>query len=728
MSLFNDQEKKIRVLLPLPLAGSGYDYLCPPHLSVAEGDFVLVPLGKQTRLGVVWSLNDHDSSVAPEKLKAVIEKLDHPPLPSLSRTFVDWVAKYTLQPLGAVLKMTFSLPEALDPAKPQITYVPPKNLPADFKRTKTRQRVLDVLAASPSLTATDLAQEAAVSPSVIRTMAQQGALTALASEPASPFQTPDWQQKGVTLSADQQQAADQLCAQDGYNVHLLDGVPGAGKTEVYFEAVAKALAQGQQVLVLLPEIALSSQWLTRFKRRFGCEPAVWHSDIGQSKRKATWRAVIRGQASVIVGARSALFLPFKDLGLIIVDEEHDASFKQEDGVIYNGRDMAVVRGQLGKCPVILASATPSLESMVNGWNHRYQVVPLHNRHANRPLPHVETIDLRLDKPERQKWLSPRLIKMIGETVERGEQVMLYLNRRGYAPLTLCRTCGHRMQCPHCTSWLVEHRRTNRLQCHHCGFHSPKPRHCPSCEDEDSFAACGPGVERLSEEVAETFPDLKHVVAASDTITSPTQAAQLIEDIENRHVDILIGTQMMAKGYHFPLLTLVGVIDADLGLAGGDLRAAERTYQLLYQVAGRAGRGEHSGQVYLQTTMPDHPVMQALCDGNRDTFLEAEAKARQTALMPPFGRLAALIVSGEDEILVDDTANTLGRNAPHTPNIQVLGPAPAPLAMIRGRHRRRLLVKADKRTALQPLIRHWLGQITIPRTVRVQIDIDPYSFL
>ncbi len=734
MSLFDDQIQRISVLLPLPLSGT-YDYICPPGMELMDGDFVTVPLGPRERTGVVWDRDPKDTDVPLEKLKPVLEKLDQPPVPDASRIFVDWVARYTLQPQGLVLKMVMSVPGALKDPTPKTAYIINHGSPADMKLTKARQRVLDFMEGMPPLGATDIAREAGVSTSVLKGMAQAGALETVQMTDPSPFQDPDWERAGYELADQQKRAADDLVEktakagnEDGFNVTLLDGVPGSGKTEVYFEAVAKALSLNKQVLVLLPEIALSSQWLSRFKKRFGVEPAVWHSDIGQSKRKQTWRAIIRGKARVVVGARSSLFLPYKDLGLIIVDEEHDASFKQEEGVIYNGRDMAVVRAQMSKCPVVLASATPSLETAVNSWEGRYSNLHMPSRHADVPLPLVKTIDLRLDKPERQKWISPSLITAIKETVERGEQAMLYLNRRGYAPLTLCRSCGHRLQCPNCTSWLVEHRKIGKLQCHHCGYFTRPLKTCPNCESEDNFAACGPGVERLAEEVSETFPNLRFVIAASDTVHTPAQAAELVKTIENHEVDLLIGTQMVAKGYHFPLLTLVGVVDADLGLSGGDLRASERTYQLLYQVAGRAGRADKPGTVMLQTYMPDHPVMKALKLGQRDRFLETEAEARKGAGMPPFGRLAALIVSGEDEVLVDDTANALGRNAPHGQGILALGPAPAPLAMIRGRHRRRLLLKTDKKLPLQAIIKDWLDRTSLHRSVRVQVDIDPYSFL
>jgi primosomal protein N' (replication factor Y) (superfamily II helicase) len=735
LSLFSDQEQRISVLLPLPLRGA-YDYICPPGMTLEKGDFVTVPLGPRERTGVVWDIAPQNPDIATDKLKAVLDKLDQPALPAESLEFVDWVARYTLQPQGSVLKMVMSVPGALKDPTPKPAYIIKSgDEPENVKMTKARQRVLDFMQGMPPLSASVIAHEAGVSASVIKGLGDNGVLQIVHLSDTSPFQDPDWKRTGYDLADQQRTAADDLIAkteqagQDkGFNVTLLDGVPGSGKTEVYFEAVAKALSLNKQVLVLLPEIALSSQWLSRFKKRFGVEPAVWHSDIGQAMRKSTWRAIIRGQAKVVVGARSALFLPYKDLGLIIVDEEHDASFKQEEGVIYNGRDMAVVRAQMGKCPVVLASATPSLETAVNSWEGRYANLHMPARHADVPLPIVKTIDLRLDKPARQKWLSPTLITAIKETVERGEQAMLYLNRRGYAPLTLCRSCGHRLQCPNCTSWLVEHRKIGKLQCHHCGYFTRPLHTCPNCGSEDNFAACGPGVERLAEEVAETFPDIRYVVAASDTVTSPAQAGELVRKVEDHEVDLLIGTQMVAKGYHFPMLTLVGVVDADLGLSGGDLRAGERTYQLLYQVAGRAGRGNKPGTVMLQTFMPDHPVMKALKSGLRDRFLETEANARKTAGMPPFGRLAALIVSGEDEVLVDDAANALGRNAPHGQGLLALGPAPAPLAMIRGRHRRRLLLKTDKSLPIQKIIKDWLDRTSTANSVRIQVDIDPYSFL
>ena len=568
---------------------------------------------------------------------------------------------------------------------------------------------------------------------MVKGLVDAGALLRVPAPGPAPVASPDWRQPGPVLSDGQAEAAAALRRRvgDGFSVSLLEGVTGSGKTEVYFEAIAEALAADRQVLVLLPEIALSAQWLDRFRQRFGAPPVEWHSELGAAARRDGWRAVGEGRAQVVVGARSALFLPFPALGLIVVDEEHDASFKQEEGVVYHGRDMAVVRARLGAIPIVLASATPSLETQANVVAGRYHHLHLPNRHGGAQLPTVELIDLRRYPPSRQSWLSPRLVEAVTATLAAGEQSLLFLNRRGYAPLTLCRRCGYRLQCPHCTAWLVDHRLgvgSARLQCHHCGYLSPRPSVCPACQEQDSFAACGPGVERLAEELTARFPEARIAVMASDTLTSPRAARELVGRMTDRDIDLLVGTQVVAKGHHFPLLTLVGVVDADLGLAGGDLRAAERTFQLLSQVAGRAGRAAHPGQVLLQTYQPEDRVMVALAAGDAERFYAAEAEDRRAAGMPPFGKLAALIVSGPDAEAVDRVAAQLARLAPHDPQIEVWGPAPAALSLLRGQHRRRLLLKTARRVSVQSVLRHWLAQIRPPNSVRIQIDVDPYSFV
>ena len=732
-------ELRTRVLLPLPLAGA-YDYRSGAEADVRPGEFVRVPLGGRYLAGVVW--DGPASSELPEsRLKAIAARLDVPPMPEEMRRFIDWVAAYTMSPPGAVLRMAMSVPAAFEPPRPsfvvrQTDQAPhPDSINPDdrLRLTAARRRVLRELVDQPPRPVAEIARAAGVGTGVVRSLIELGWLELVeAAPPPARIAAPP---AGPVLSADQADAAATLCGKlaQGFSVTLLDGVTGSGKTEVYFEAIAANMAAGRQSLVLLPEIALSAQWFARYQARFGSPPAVWHSEIGQAERRRAWRAVAAGEAAVVVGARSALFLPFARLGLIVIDEEHDPAFKQEDGVIYHARDMAVVRARFAKVPVVLVSATPSLETAQNVERGRYAAVHLPERHGGAALPEIRTIDLRRDPPPRGAFLSPPLREAVQARLAAGEQAMLFLNRRGYAPLTLCRACGHRVTCPNCTSWLVEHRRTGRLLCHHCGHSEARPMSCSACGAADSFVPCGPGVERVAEEAASLFEGARVAIVTSDTIAGPHAAEAFVRRMIAGEIDLLIGTQVIAKGHHFPKLTLVGVVDADLGLTGGDLRASERTYQLLHQVAGRAGRAERPGLALLQTYAPEHPVMKALVGLSRDSaardrFLAAEADERQRAGWPPFGRLAAVIVSGPDAHAVDAVARRLGATAPHGNGVEVLGPAPAPLALLRGRHRRRLLVKARRDADLQGAVGAWLDQVKPPANVRLQIDIEPYSFL
>ena len=734
--------RRVSVLLPLPLGGA-YDYAVPAEMNLAPGDFVIVPLGPREIYGVVWDGNG--GAVSEAKLKPVIEKLDTPKQPRELRRFIDWVASYTLSPQGAVLRMAMSVSTALEPPRPLAGWTisdagraalaasGQNNLNPNSanKITPQRRRMLEAAASLPAMPARELARLGGSGVGVVQGLERLGLLVKVALGQGATLDTPEWRHDGPDLSPEQAKAAASLAdavRRRDFSVTVLDGVTGSGKTEVYFAAIAAALEQGRQTLVLLPEIALGIQFLDRFARRFGVRPAEWHSDLTQAERRATWRAVAEGRAHVVVGARSSLFLPFPDLGLIVIDEEHDTSYKQEDGVIYHARDMGVVRGSLAKIPVVLVSATPSLESVVNVEQGRYRRLHLPERHGVAELAEIRVIDMRRQKLERQRFLAPPLADALTATLGAGEQAMLFLNRRGYAPLTLCRTCGYRFQCAQCTAWLIEHRFVRELRCHHCGYAMPIPTCCPACGEAGGFAACGPGIERLAEEVTARFPAARIAIMASDTMTGPRAAEDLVRGVEDHRVDVLIGTQMMAKGHHFPLLTLVGVIDADLGLSGGDLRAAERTFQLLHQVAGRAGRAERPGLVYLQTYMPEHPVMRALTANDRDRFLAAEADDRRRHDWPPFGRLAALIISGPDDESVDLAAGAFARSAPHMPGIEVLGPAPAPLAVLRGRHRRRFLVKAQRSVNLQAVLHAWLAPVKLPGSIRLQVDVDPYSFL
>ncbi len=713
-------------MLPYPFAGP-FDYRVPADLDPVPGDVVLVPLNRREQVGVVWDAPG-DAGVPDGKLKPIAAILDTPPLPEVSRRFVDWVAAYTLAPPGEVMAMALRLVPGQAHA-PLSGWLPGEAPPE--RLTEARRRVLGVLADGRPRATPALAREAGVGAGVVRGMADAGLLSPVPLPIAAPFAIPDPAHPRPPLSPEQTPAAgalEQAVADRAFSVTLLDGVTGSGKTEVYLEAIAAALRLGRQALVLLPEIALSSQWLARFERRFGVAPAIWHSELTSRTRRITWRAVADGAAPVVVGARSALFLPFPDLGLVVVDEEHETAFKQEDGVVYHARDLAVVRARLSAAPAILVSATPSLETVANVEAGRYRRLTLAARHGGAVLPSVAAIDLRETPPERGRFLSPPLIAAVRETLARGEQAMLFLNRRGYAPLTLCRHCGHRMACPNCTAWLVEHRIRRQLQCHHCGHAVPIPPECPACGAAASLTPVGPGVERITEEAREEFPEARRLVMASDTMPGPHAAAEAARAIEAREVDLIIGTQIVAKGWHFPHLTLVGVVDADLGLAGGDLRAAERTVQLLHQVAGRAGRAEAPGLVLLQTFSPEHPVMQALVAGDLAAFMAREAAQRRPGHWPPFGRLAAVIVSADTAEQADALARDLGRAAPHGEGFTVLGPAPAPLALLRGRHRRRLLLKTRRDIAVQPILRGWLARVPVPRGGRVDVDVDPVSFL
>ena len=721
---------RVAVLLPLPVEGA-YDYRVPEDLTLAAGDVVEVPLGRRFETGVVWAPGDGDVDDA--KLKDVVHRLDLPPLPSVMLSFIDWVADYTLQPRGVILRMALRASRGLKPRPPVVTLAKASDLPEKLRLTDARHRVLDNLHTPFTNGVSALAKTAGVSASVVKGLIDTGAIDKKLSPPPPLFARPDPDRTGLRLEADQMVAAEALkhTVGCGFSVHVLEGVTGSGKTEVYFEAVAETLRSGKQVLVLVPEIALTAQWLSRFENRFGVAPAVWHSDIPGRVRRETWRAVAGGDAPVVIGARSALFLPYADLGLIVVDEEHDPAFKQEDGVIYHARDMAVVRAREGNIPIILASATPSLETVMNVQAGRYQMHHLPDRVQGAVLPDMHVINMIRTPPEKgrwgRSWLAPPMVQAIEDTLAAREQVLLFLNRRGYAPLTLCSSCGHRMHCPSCTAWLVEHRLTKRLQCHHCGFVAPRSDTCPSCDKADSFVPCGPGIERVAEEAAARWPQARVVAVASDTLERPSAVAALIDAIERRQIDIVVGTQVLAKGHHFPGLTLVGVVDADLGLSSWDLRAGERTHQMLSQVAGRAGRAAEPGRVFLQTHDPSHPVLAALASGDTAAFLEQEADGRRALGMPPFGRLVALILSSTNEEAVLKAGRDLAKAAPSVPGVEILGPAPAFMALLRGRHRHRFLVKGPRTRRLQPLVQAWLNTVKVSSSVRIQVDVDPYSF-
>jgi primosomal protein N' (replication factor Y) len=564
-------------------------------------------------------------------------------------------------------------------------------------------------------------------------LAEAGALSSQDIAVDPPFAAPDPYGAGLALTGQQEQAAiilRRLVAAGGFQAALLDGVTGSGKTEVYFEAIAELLRRepDAQVLVLLPEIALTQAVTKRFEERFGASPALWHSGLSEKERRRSWRETASGRAQIVAGARSSIFLPLPKLRMIIVDEEHDPTYKQDEGLTYNARDLAVARAKLSGAACILASATPSLESLVNAEAGRYVHARLPDRVKGAVLPLIELLDLREYPAGKGEWLSAPLVEAAEETLARGEQVLFYLNRRGFAPLVLCKACGEKMKSPEADRWLVEHRYTGRLVCHVTGFSMPKPKLCPHCGAADSLIGVGPGVERVAEEAMRRFPDARVEVFSSDTVQSGADVRGVVERMERGEIDILVGTQIAAKGHNFPGLTLVGVVDADLGLAGGDLRAGERTYQTLVQAAGRAGRADRPGRAILQTHKPEHEALQALKNGDREGFLEAERGMRESLRLPPYGRLAAMILSAPDAALVDRAARDIAAAAPAAEGVQVFGPAEAPLGVVRGRWRRRFLVQADKNVDVSAYMRAWSKRIKPPSSVRVSVDIEPYSFL
>ncbi len=656
-------------VLTAQAAPRSFAYAVPEGMDVSTGHLVEIPLGHKQCLGVV--LGSSNEIIPAGKLKHILRVVDAPPLSPAMIDFVLWVAAYCMTPAGNILAMV---------------------LGGQSTQKKLKRDTL-------------------------KKECTQGSRQPNPQKPA--------------LSHEQQKAADTLIHNGGaFSVTLLDGVTGSGKTEVFCEALSAAIGTGQQALLMLPEISLTTQIFSRLEARFGFKPVLWHSGLTHVQRRNAWHAIAHGKAPLVIGARSALFLPYKRLGVIVVDEEHDPSYKQEEGVIYHARDMAVMRGKLEAIPVILSSATPSIETVANTMAGRYHHVTLAQRHGEARPPNIHLIDLRQEKLPTGHWISPTLQHAMTQAMARGEQSLLFLNRRGYAPLTLCRACGYRFQCPSCSSWLVEHRHAgkHRLNCHHCDYACAYPRACPSCKERDKLAACGPGIERLAEEAKKCFPNARHALLASDTQTHLAEVQRIVDAMGTSEIDILIGTQIVAKGYHFPKLTVVGVIDADVGLQGGDLRAAERTFQLLYQVAGRSGRADDNGHVYLQTTQPQHAVMQKLIAHDRDGLMTCLMADREKFHMPPYARLATLTLSGSDITSVTDAALALGKTIPVQEGFRVFGPAPAPMALLRGRHRQRFLIHCGKSEKMQPFIRDWLSQNKFSKSIRVHVDIDPQNFM
>ncbi|MCJ8138645.1 primosomal protein N' [Falsirhodobacter halotolerans] len=724
-----DEGDLVGVLTTEPL-GRPLDYKAPEG-GCGLGDLVEVPLGPRRVLGCVWGAGA--GGFDPARIRPVSRVLEATPLRDEMRTFLTRMADYTLTPLPLMLRLATRAPDL--GAGPALRRVLRATGREPARETDARLRVMDALDVfgGAAVTSTELAAEAGVSSAVIKGLVKAGVLAEEDAPRDQPYPRLDPSRAGKDLSGDQAAASEALraaVASGRYGTTLLKGVTGSGKTEVYLEAVAEALRHDRQALVLLPEIALTAGFLERVEARFGARPAEWHSGVTSTERRRLWRMISDGGAQLVVGARSALFLPFRDLGLIVVDEEHDTSYKQEEGVYYNARDMAVMRASICGAQVVLASATPALETWVNADTGKYARLDLTSRFGVSDLPEMRAIDMRAEKLPPNRWISETLATQVEARVAAREQALLFLNRRGYAPVTICRACGHQIGCDDCDARMVEHRFLKRLVCHQCGASKPVPEACPACSVEGKMAAVGPGVERMAEEVAERFPGARVAVLSSDLFGSARALKEAIQTISDGGADIIIGTQIVAKGHNFPLLTLVGVIDADLGLQGSDLRAAERTFQLMRQVAGRAGRAERAGVALLQTHQPEHPVIRAILTGHEEDFWRAEATERRMAGTPPYGRMAGIILSHPDVARVFDFAGELARRDGPLRAIgaQVWGPAPAPIARVRGRHRVRLLIKAERSAPLQAALAEWVAQLKPPPNMRVAIDIDPQSFL
>ncbi len=725
-NLFEQHNRAIPVL-PLRPVDRVYHYAVPDDMQIRAGDIVSVPLGGGYALGIVWG-DEIDADELDYNLKSIQAVTDHAHIPGRLRELIEWTASYTMASIGMVAKMAMPISSIFQQEQLVTLYKPTKDALSAKGLTTKRQSVLQHLEKTGPATAPEISDVVGVSASMVYSMEKAGLLQPVSRDER--FKVKDYNIDLPKLNADQERAAQRLVQNvkdQSFQVSLLDGVTGSGKTEVYFYAIQEAIERGDQALIMVPEIALTQQFTKRFQDRFEGKPCFWHSNMSVNDRKRAYKDIASGRARVIVGARSALFLPFKSLSLIIVDEEHDHSYKQEDKVIYQGRDIAVKRGHIENCPVVLVSATPSLETHVNCMQDRYERLRLPDRHAGALMPDMKVIDMRQEKVSKTFFISPALHEAMQETLNRGEQVMLFLNRRGYAPLTLCRSCGHRIQCPNCSAWLVEHRDKRKLKCHHCSYTDWRPKTCPECDAEDSLVPIGPGVERVRDDATVLFPDHNILVLSSDTHQVQSQLLEALEDIRNKKIDIIVGTQILAKGHHFPNLTCVGVIDADLGLTGGDLRASERTYQLLHQVSGRAGRAEKKGTVYLQSYQPEHRVIQALIDHDRDKFLYTEVVERQEAKMPPFGRMAGIIISSENEKKAEQQARACVVQIPQIDGVRILGPIQAPLYKLRKNYRWRLLVITDKKINLQKVIEIWLASVQTIKNTRIQVDIDPYTF-
>jgi len=737
MHMFNAGDI-VKVLIP-NVVNTGYDYrlTTPAHI----GDFVACRVMGRKYVGVVWGVAD--GHVLPEKIRNIDAVLPA----RMAVVDMQWIARmaaWTLMAPGAVLRLVINVPDAFAPPRTEQLYS--YNFDSTARMTDTRIAVMDAFASNDNepMSIADIKNIARVSSAVVNTMVRRGILTPAATreinDDAYSFEYRN--AAPGTLTDEQRAAADAIghaIDAGGFSVNLIDGITGSGKTHVYFDAAWRAYSRGGAVLIMMPEIALTAQFMSRFSARFGAPPVVWHSNLTAARRRSIWRGVLTGKIRMVVGTRSALFLPWNNLGLIVVDEEHDTSYKQEDMGNYHARDMAILRAKIAGFPVVLASATPSAETLNNVAMGRFGHLRLTSRFGGAQLPTIETIDLRENRPDTYRdssadasadeipgALSAPMCTAIGETLAAHRQVMLFINRRGFAPIVQCRKCGYVATCPDCSVGMTYHRRMGKLLCHMCGRTAPMPTSCPDCGG--AISTRGAGMEKIADEVHARFPTARIECVSSDTVLSRQSLERLVARMENGEIDVIVGTQILAKGHHFPNLTLVGVVDADMGLFGTDFRAAEHTFQQLFQVAGRAGRGQYPGRVLLQTYQPEHPVLRAICAGDRDAFMSADMDARRAAKMPPFGQLIAIIVEGQKESVLQQYCAQLAAAAPNLTGGRIMGPVPAQIYQVRTWYRMRFLVSGDARANLQPIVSHWIAKVAAPANIRVKIDVGPVNFM
>ena len=732
MNMFNSGTVVKVLISNIPNGGYDYRLIAPADI----GTFVSVRVMNRPCVGVVWGIGD--SNLPDEKIRDVSVVHDA----KLNITDLQWIkrmADWTLIPAGMVLRLIINIPDAFLPPRMEALYS--FNFDSDTRMTQNRLAVMDAFSSNDNdpMTVSDIQNIAHVSAAVVRTMIKNGTLISAGEQVKTKQYEPRiYQDSGdIVLNNEQQNAADVIgraIDNGGFSVHLLDGITGSGKTQVYFDAAWRAYKKGKSVLLMMPEIALTAQFMSRFESRFGAPPVVWHSNLTAARRRDIWHGVLSGKIKMVVGTRSALFLPWGDLGLIVIDEEHDTSYKQEDMGNYHARDMAILRAKIAGFPVVLASATPAAETIENVNVGKYTRLKLTSRFGGAQMPTITTIDLRENRPtpytandaEQTGFLSAPMCEAISETLATGQQVMLFINRRGFAPIVQCKKCGWTATCPDCSVGMTYHKRVGKLLCHMCGRTAPLTKSCPECGTDVSMR--GVGLEKIQEEVNARFPNARTGLVSSDIITSRQALERLVHKMENGEIDIVIGTQILAKGHHFPNLTLVGVVDADMGLFGTDFRAAEHTFQQLFQVAGRAGRGSTPGRVLMQTYQPDHPVLTAICSGARDEFMAGDMAGRRAAKMPPYGQLIAIIVEGEREATLMKYCNDLAAAAPTLNGAKIMGPIAAQIYQIRNWYRMRFLVAGGATAALQPAVAHWLGKGKQPANIRVKIDVNPINFM